>query len=407
MPAIVSVGYYFEKYRSLAIGIAVCGAGVGTFFLSPFNLLLEEKYGLKGAFVILGGLVFNMCVLGILIRPVPVEPSEISKMRKKVKANLSNAPVSKHRSSADETCNLIQSTNVKQITETLNETTNSAEPAIINAANDATENAMSQGAKKIGDSLPAIYLKNSKNSSSLKINSRTTDENKFLKVESHVNDVAKSMPMLNQNRTTLVHAPADLHLLHMKHKIKSMNSAMDILAFVKSSQNVHLYNYTKEDEEKEQADERLEASLGGEIDEIDGKPPKGLREKLAHMTHDMDFGLFKDPVFIFFAVSNFLTSLGFNTPYIYIVDQATFQSIPSDKAVLLLSTIGVSNTVGRVLLGLLSDMKWVNRLHLYASVITICGISTIIEPFCTNFTGLFIYAIVFGFTSGKSTFSVI
>lgn len=33
LPAIVSVGYYFEKRRSLAIGIAVCGTGVGTFLV--------------------------------------------------------------------------------------------------------------------------------------------------------------------------------------------------------------------------------------------------------------------------------------------------------------------------------------------------------------------------------------
>lgn len=30
LPAIVSVTIYFEKYRSLATGIAVCGSGFGT-----------------------------------------------------------------------------------------------------------------------------------------------------------------------------------------------------------------------------------------------------------------------------------------------------------------------------------------------------------------------------------------
>lgn len=30
LPAIVSVTMYFEKYRSLATGIAVCGSGFGT-----------------------------------------------------------------------------------------------------------------------------------------------------------------------------------------------------------------------------------------------------------------------------------------------------------------------------------------------------------------------------------------
>jgi hypothetical protein len=84
VPAIVSVGYYFEKKRSLAIGIAVCGAGVGTFILSPLNRVLEQSYGLQGAFLVKSAIVLNMFVCGCLIRPVPVEPSEIKRamMRK-------------------------------------------------------------------------------------------------------------------------------------------------------------------------------------------------------------------------------------------------------------------------------------------------------------------------------------
>jgi MCP family monocarboxylic acid transporter-like MFS transporter 14 len=34
LPAIVSVGLYFERKRAFAMGIAVCGSGVGTFVLS-------------------------------------------------------------------------------------------------------------------------------------------------------------------------------------------------------------------------------------------------------------------------------------------------------------------------------------------------------------------------------------
>lgn len=81
VPAIVSVGYYFEKKRSLAIGIAVCGAGVGTFVLSPFNRILEDSYGIRGAFLVKSAIVLNMFLCGLLIRPVAVEPSEIKKKR--------------------------------------------------------------------------------------------------------------------------------------------------------------------------------------------------------------------------------------------------------------------------------------------------------------------------------------
>ena len=42
LPSVVSVGYYFEKKRALATGIAVCGSGVGCFAFAPLaNLLVE------------------------------------------------------------------------------------------------------------------------------------------------------------------------------------------------------------------------------------------------------------------------------------------------------------------------------------------------------------------------------
>lgn len=131
--------------------------------------------------------------------------------------------------------------------------------------------------------------------------------------------------------------------------------------------------------------------------------PETLMEKINKI---IDLRIFGDIIFVFFGVSNFFTSLGFNAPFIFIVDQATGAGIEPKMADWLLSVIGISNTIGRVILGLLADMKWMNRLYLYGGVLTLCGIATIIEPFFTSFTGLFIYSAVFGFTSGKYYFYI-
>lgn len=37
LPSIVSVGYYFEKKRALATGLAVCGSGIGAFIFAPLS----------------------------------------------------------------------------------------------------------------------------------------------------------------------------------------------------------------------------------------------------------------------------------------------------------------------------------------------------------------------------------
>ena len=41
---------------------------------------------------------------------------------------------------------------------------------------------------------------------------------------------------------------------------------------------------------------------------------------------------------------------------------------------MLIAIIGLANTIGRIILGYVSDKPWINRLWLYNSALTICGI---------------------------------
>jgi len=68
--AIVIVAYYFEKRRSLATGLAVCGSGIGTFIFAPLTQYLIEEYGWRGTTLIVAGLFLNMCVCGALMRDI-------------------------------------------------------------------------------------------------------------------------------------------------------------------------------------------------------------------------------------------------------------------------------------------------------------------------------------------------
>lgn len=86
----------------------------------------------------------------------------------------------------------------------------------------------------------------------------------------------------------------------------------------------------------------------------------------------LDISLLVDPIFILFSVSNFLTSIGFYIPYVYIVPMSE-KLIPNPEY--LISVIGVSNLIGRIILGYISDKPWVNRLLAYSVCLTIAGIS--------------------------------
>lgn len=70
LPAIVIVGFYFEKRRAFATGISVCGSGIGMFIFAPLCRKLLEMYSWKGSAYILAGIILNVIVLGSLFRPL-------------------------------------------------------------------------------------------------------------------------------------------------------------------------------------------------------------------------------------------------------------------------------------------------------------------------------------------------
>ena len=70
LPSIVIVGYYFDKKRALATGIAVCGSGIGTFIFGPFTRILLDNYGWKGTNWIIAGIILNGVAMGALFRPL-------------------------------------------------------------------------------------------------------------------------------------------------------------------------------------------------------------------------------------------------------------------------------------------------------------------------------------------------
>ena len=74
LPAIVTVGYWFDKKRGFATGIAVCGSGIGTFMFAPLGEYLLEEYGWKGCNVLMAGIILNCVACGAVFRPLDRAP---------------------------------------------------------------------------------------------------------------------------------------------------------------------------------------------------------------------------------------------------------------------------------------------------------------------------------------------
>lgn len=99
-----------------------------------------------------------------------------------------------------------------------------------------------------------------------------------------------------------------------------------------------------------------------------------------------NFGLLGDPIFLVFVLSNLCTCLGFYVPYFCLADKAKMHDMTTEQASYLLSTIGIANTLGRIVLGYISDKPWINRLLVYSGCLFACG--------CGNFQFISIFSLV-------------
>ncbi|XP_026750894.1 monocarboxylate transporter 14-like [Galleria mellonella] len=66
--AVVSIAYWFEKKRNLAVGLGACGTGVGTFIYAPMTRHFIKEYGWRGTILLLSGTLLNLCVCGCVMR---------------------------------------------------------------------------------------------------------------------------------------------------------------------------------------------------------------------------------------------------------------------------------------------------------------------------------------------------
>jgi predicted MFS family arabinose efflux permease len=84
----------------------------------------------------------------------------------------------------------------------------------------------------------------------------------------------------------------------------------------------------------------------------------------------IDLNLLKNPAFTLFAMSNFLACFSSNVVYTFADDLANDSKIIKEQRTYIIMSIGVSNILGRLIIGYLGDRKWVR--NCFAMKISIC-----------------------------------
>ncbi|CAF3952005.1 unnamed protein product [Rotaria sordida] len=355
LPAIVSVGFYFERKRSFAMGIAVCGSGLGTLVfpaIMPYVINAPLWFDYEGALLLEAAIIFICVIFGALMIPLPQEPSEIRRMAQKARSQAKRQAL---------------------------------KTATATSQNDEQQNQLLPTNKQSDIPLQEVSIAPRESSAVVPLEQEyQTDDKRRVSLS----DLKKDDANIN-NRTEKTHSGS------IENVSKIVATDVPVVVSRKDSiyqgslHNIPLYN--------EDTDEYHRQMI--KTNETIKKAEK--KSLLAKIAEQIDLSLLKDAAFALFAVSNFLTSLGFNVPYNFANDLAADAKVIEHKRHWIIMSIGIANCFGRVIIGYLADRSWVNRLILYNTTLIIAGIATMFAPFCNSLVQThMIYAGLFGFFSG-------
>uniref|UniRef100_A0A914XDX3 Major facilitator superfamily (MFS) profile domain-containing protein n=1 Tax=Plectus sambesii TaxID=2011161 RepID=A0A914XDX3_9BILA len=479
LPAIVMVGYYFEKKRALATGIAVAGSGVGTFVFPPLAVILIEHFGWQGTLWLLSGLVLNCAVFGALYLPLESrrDPTELQRKLSTQGAQLKNA-----LSRMSFAVSNIGSEMDMRPASVISKQQNGEQPAMLSPDTPARrfhptpigrKNSLS---KSDLETFARIRSALSECEDGL---SRADGESPSSPVKTQLSPIEEHRPLAKSRSGSTHHAPifvpprsrkttltsqisdySRLNLNTMSRRDLVATNQISRLSARSYAQSLSRINGSQplkaaqslfsvqgvDPKEFTRPMSRRDIFLQGSITNLpefkeEGGNFKNFRESqisipMAVLKHDdlvdgplpvdfigdddfyeepapflcgapaavrnvfaemVDVSLLRDPVMVLLCVSNILGMLGFYVPFVFYVDMAMKNEIAEAQASLLLSYIGITNTLGRIFFGWFADQGWVSALTINNAALVACGIITLACPLLTTYYLMVAYAIIFGF----------
>ncbi|KAH0955530.1 hypothetical protein HN011_010929 [Eciton burchellii] len=404
VPAVITTGFYFERWRALATGIAVCGSGIGAFLLAPISDILVKNFGWRGALLFQAGMLLNCAIFGAMFRPLKPRRIKVKNIPETAALEVKTTLLAKGVSTTSLHC--VQpnrsgffGTNNNTEYPTAAELLGSS-PNIVNASKSLyslhkvhveiqTEKKMSTSEKRL--SVPIYPDLNSVN------NEKTAEENNLLS-----GDLERLNEKVPANRRHTISGRRIRTDSECSQKSSKRNpkdpqrpfyrddifygGSLNRLPHYRSQQSSVGYHMsvTRLPTAKDVAEEESGSCY---------LCPESVRRILTTM---LDLSLLKSPSFLILAISGGLTMMGFYTPFMYVPDRAIKANIDASTAMLLVSVIGIGNTIGRIVCGLASSLPGVNALVVNNMFISVGGLVTIFSGLSLSEGYQFFYAASFG-----------
>ena len=315
LPAIVSVGFYFEKKRAIATGIGVCGSGVGMFIFAPLTRYLLDVYDWKSTILILAGIVFNGIVCGALMRPLE------AKRKRKSTSDQNDAGKFDKKFLFDNSGTEYTRSVPNIVLSSVNQEKSIPKIEIVKMSPSSSKRHLKPELITVLDGndadMPHIRLLDMEDMIHHSNQAERNRENRTFISEANLNKLKTelSRPMYRKDifySGSIMHIPEFRVQPDMKNYIRSVTSIQS---------------------EQEIGDSPCFKCL-----------PRSSRDTLADM---LNIHLFKNVTFLLICLGNVLAMLGFYVPFVYLADRAIRLGIAEQKAAFLLSVIGEYIKCGR------------------------------------------------------------
>ncbi|KAM6915886.1 monocarboxylate transporter 12-B-like [Xenentodon cancila] len=374
-PAIAMVGRYFIERKALAYGIALSGSGIGTFVLAPAVQLLIEQYSWRGALLILGGFVSNLCVCGALMRPLEHKP-----VKRSVQLRGNNL------------------TNLEDVTTHLGSKVNEGltfgyrvDDPKQQKIHILTETRRLVTAKGAFHNLGADNDKLQGNINLLpnprQLDARSTDQK-----------VADCILLCNKLTETVL---GEIEGSAVKLSVSSTSENLKVMeSMTLNSTSVDMNTKTEDSGlvEAKPAD-RLDKTV---LTNVFVNAQASFRSYSVCFKHTEGLGFLVIPNFLTLSVSFLFLAYGCSAPVVYLVPYALSVGVGQQHAAFLMSIFGVSGILGNITFGLITDRKCLRRYRMLSYMVAVGmeGLCCMFVPSLHSFSLLAPFSALYGYFDG-------
>ncbi|KAK7487223.1 hypothetical protein BaRGS_00021575, partial [Batillaria attramentaria] len=346
--ATVSVGHYFVQRRALATGIMCCGGGTGLFVFPPFLNFLMMEFGWKGALWIHSGVVLNGVVLGFAYgKRKQKKTTEIPKKELENEVSIVGDGRVQELHTSDQKAIAVECTRNSDVIEKL----------------------------------------------------QTSDQDVMTEEWTRNSDVIEQQCISGQDMTA-GQSTSNSDVIE-----KLQTSGQDVMTgqWTRKSDVIEQQRISGQDTTAEQCTRNCDV-IGSVKDSVaEAKHKKRRNHRLCFAGPSFLDGfcsLAKSPSFLLYWLSVFFCTTGQFIPTTFLPPLAHILHVDSTLAAFLVSVVGMASTVGRVVFGWLSDMRWANPLVTNGVTLAVGGVATSLVPFVKTYSQLAAFSALYGACMG-------